>query len=71
MMANGCHFENKIEKSPYLGNGLTDHYEIRQSDAKALKRSCTVVVWFSGKITLTTCFIIIIIIIISSDRRRF
>jgi len=32
-MADGHHFEKKIEKSQYLNNGLTDQHEIFHNDA--------------------------------------
>jgi len=33
-MAGGCHFEKKIEKSPYLSNGTTDLDEIWHFDVR-------------------------------------
>jgi len=33
-MEDDRHFEKKIEKSPYLGNGLTYRHESWQDDAK-------------------------------------
>jgi len=32
-MSEGSHFEKKVEKSPYLGNGFTDCHEILHNDA--------------------------------------
>jgi len=53
-MADDRHVET--EKSPHLGNAVTDRHEIRQGDAKALSRPRAAAMRPFRQITLTTFY---------------